>query len=480
MNQYKNVFLIGIGGIGISALARHFLATGLAVSGSDLLDSKILKELKSEGVRVKIGHKKANISKKIDLVVYNRAIPENNPELKESQRLGIKTIAYPEAVNEIADNYKTIAISGSNGKSTTTAIVSSILINAGYDPTVIVGTRMRELSPLSNKNYSNYRFGKSKWLVLEADEFGKAFHNYFPYAAIITNIDKEHLDIYKNLNGVKKSFLKFISNIQENGILILNSNDKNLKKLESEIKKITKKKNILIHWYDTNIHIKSLSNLGLLPSLIGEHNISNATGSFVLAKAIGISDQIIYNSIKKFSGTWRRMEYRGKCIISNNEFNIYDDYAHHPTEIKATLEAVSTLSKLKSSAVSSSEFKSESVQNPIICVFQPHQVKRVSSLFEEFVSAFKNVDILILLPIYRVPGRDSDVTASETRIMSKKLFTSIKIRNPNIKISYLANPKKLIKSLERLKLESHQSPILLMMGAGDIVKFTDNFFNLSK
>lgn len=483
MSQYKQVYLIGVGGIGMSALARHFKALGSSVSGSDLQDSKLLQELKYDGIKVIIGHKKSNIPLKVDLVIYNQAISTDNVEIKEVKKRSTALLSYPEAIGELTRQYKTIAIAGSHGKSTTTALTALILINAGFDPTVIVGTRMKELLVYNSnkKGFAtsgiNYRKGNNKWLVLEADEYGRAFHHYSPFAVLITNIDKEHLDTYKNLAGVKKSFLKFISNIQDDGILVLNSADKNTKSIESEIIKICKLKKVTIHWYDINEHLKGLSSLHLLPSLLGNHNVSNASGAYVLANALKISDQIIYSTLKNFKGTWRRLEYRGEYKNNtNNSISIYDDYAHHPTEIKATLSALQSLALInKVNYLELSDAQSNT--RPIICVFQPHQTFRLESLFDEFVNAFKDADIIILLPVYKVSGRDKNKTEAKKIINSEKLAEVITKKYPDKIVIYQNNPKLLLKSLEKLTFLPHQSPILVMMGAGDIVKYTEIFLN---
>lgn len=313
----------------------------------------------------------------------------------------------------------------------------------------------------SRKNPNDLR---CRYLVLEADEYGRAFLHYSPYAAIITNIDKEHLDTYKNLAGVKKAFLQFISNIQDNGILVLNSGDKNLKSLEKKIYSVCKKKMIKIFWYDKNQHIKGLASLGLLPSLLGEHNISNASGAYALAKALGIDDRIIFDTLKNFSGTWRRLEFRGYYApyLKPYTLPVFDDYAHHPTEIKASLAALRQVS-------------GENGQASVVCVFQPHQTERLAALFRDFVDAFKDADILILLPVYQVAGREKINVIARRKIGSQELAKAIQKKYPEKRVVCLKNPKKLPHILSSLYPKPHTpSPVLVMMGAGDIVKYTDS------
>ena len=218
-----SVYFIGIGGIGMSALARWFLAHGYQISGSDLSPSSITKELENEGVRIFIGsHRVENLDLKAGRVIYNQAIAKDNPELQKAQSLKIPTSTYPEVIGELTKIYKTVAIAGAHGKSTTTSMVALILEAAKLDPTVILGTKLKEFG---NKNFRN---GKSDYLVLEADEWKASFLHYFPYAVLITNIDREHLDFYKNLGEIKKTFLHSIENIHKYGLLVLNRDDKNL------------------------------------------------------------------------------------------------------------------------------------------------------------------------------------------------------------------------------------------------------------
>ncbi len=485
----------------MSALARYYKAQGYEVAGSDIQNSKLLKELRAEGIKIKIGHNKWNIKKGTALVIYNQAITENNPELKEARRLGIRVISYPAAIGELTREFKTVAIAGSHGKSTTTALVAQILIKAGLDPTVIVGTRVKEFGNTnfrlgsqssdiaSRKNSNDLR---CRYMVLEADEYGRAFHHYSPFAAVITNIDKEHLDTYKNLAGVKKSFLQFIEGFaQPRGcanILVLNERDKNLKSLEKEIAVICKKKKIEIFWYGKNPHIKGLSSLGLLPSLLGDHNISNASGAHALARALRVNDKVIFDTLKNFSGTWRRLEFRGACQLSNVncQMSVYDDYAHHPTEIRASLAALRQRSVGNGYDATSlpdnltpkpNRLLNPNPNPPLICVFQPHQTERLAALFDEFVDAFKDADALILLDVYRVPGRDKSTTSNKQQVTSKTLAEKISKKYPEKKVIYLKNPKNIYSALTSLLTTNYQLQTthctVVLMGAGDIVKYTD-------
>ncbi|MFH0712397.1 MAG: UDP-N-acetylmuramate--L-alanine ligase, partial [Candidatus Jorgensenbacteria bacterium] len=453
----RTVHFIGVGGIGMSALARWFLAQKWAVSGSDITLSNLTQALQKEGVKVKIGHKKAYVSPEMGLLVYNQAIPASNPELREARRRGIPVLTYPEALGVLSREYKTIAVSGAHGKSTTTAFLSLVLTRAGFDPTVILGTLFREFAG------KNFRAGKSEYLVIEADEWKASFLNYSPTYAIITNIDREHLDFYKNYSNVKKTFLKFISNIREDGVLIANRDDKNLFALKRHIEKIAKRKNFRVIWYGAIINYSAYRKIRTFLEVPGKHNVSNALAVYVLARALGIKEEVILKALGRYRGAWRRMEYRGKLRIANSKsplaispVPVYDDYAHHPTEIKASLQA----------------FREKFPKKEIICVFQPHQAHRTKNLFKEFISAFDLADYLILLPIYQVAGRDKSHKGYTSADLAKAIARSknYKLKAKN-SVSYLPSPKKL-KSLLNSRFYFLDSAVVIMMGAGDIVNYT--------
>ncbi len=475
------VHFIGIGGIGTSALARLFLSQKWAVSGSDIAPSKITQELQKEGIKVKIGHKKANLPPNTSLVIYNQAIPFQNPELREAKRKNIPVFSYPEAIGELTKKYKTIAVAGAHGKSTTTAFVALTLIKAGFNPTVIVGTRLKEF------NNKNFRYGGDT-LVLEADEWRAAFLNYSPTHAIITNLDREHLDFYKNFFNIKKTFLKFIVNIKSDGILVVNKDDKNLFGLKSEIQKIAKRRNLKVYWYSAVTRHSASSRIKSVLKVPGKHNFSNALAAYTLAKNLGVKEKIILKALNQYRGVWRRLEYRGELRIKNNELRIkqnsiihnskfkipvYDDYAHHPTEIKASLQALREKYPCPETGRGSPRRggAAHSTGWQIICVFQPHQAKRLRLLFEDFVSAFDEADNLIFLPGYEVPGRDK----KNKKFTSQKLVKAITERRNSPTVQYLSNPKNLSRLIKTTLTPNPRKlkAIVVMMGAGNIVKYTD-------
>ena len=442
----RHSHFIGIGGIGMSALARYYKAQKWAVSGSDLAKSAITRELAKEGVKVKIGHKEGHLSSKIGLVIYNRAIKPDNPELAAARRLKIPAMPYSEILGELTGIYTTIAVTGSHGKSTTTALAGLALVNGGLDPTILVGTTLKEFGG------KNARLGKSGYLVVEADDFGAAFLDYSPTLSIVTNVDKEHLDFYKNFANIKKAFLKFIARTKKGGVLILNRDDKPLYSLKLKIGKIAKTRSLKIIWY--SIKNPEAKKIKKIIKISGEHNLSNATAVYTLGRLLKIPEKKILQAIGTYRGSWRRMEYRGRLALSAWRLAVFDDYAHHPTEIKATLAA----------------FHEKFPESTIICVFQPHQAERLRLLFKDFQSSFNDADMTLILPLYKVAGRDK----VNPKFGSEALVRAIQKRQPKKLLFYLSNPKNLRKALAAILLPTtyHLPPIVVMIGAGDIVNYT--------
>jgi UDP-N-acetylmuramate--alanine ligase len=490
MHEEKpRVHFIGIGGIGMSYLARYFKSKNWAVSGSDRAASVLTRKLQKEGVRVRIGHNENHIDPGTMLVVASQAIAAGNPELMEANRLGLQVTSFPKIVGGLTSSYETIAVAGAHGKSTTASLVALILIEAGLDPTVMVGTKLKELPQ------ENFRAGRSSYLVLETDEYGRAFLNYSPAFAVVTNIDREHLDVYKDLSDIKKTFLKFLSRTRHGGALVLNADDKNLWSLKKRIGVVARENHYSVTWYSLKgADAKKIERTIKVP---GRHNVSNALAALNVARLLGIKDPKIFSAIGKYSGSWRRMEYKGEFKIKNSELGIdaaalspvihnslfsihvFDDYAHHPAEIKATLAA----------------FKEKYPHSPLVCIFQPHQMRRLELLFSDFIDAFKEADILILLPMYKVAGRENDKDDNANRANhpsdrvrkrmigvrnSKALFVAIMKKYPHRAVFYLDDLKKLKKFLSGTIPRplasrvgtSNRAPILVMMGAGDIFEYT--------
>ena len=390
------------------------------------------------GATIHIGPSVGNVKNpKNTLIIHSQAVNLDNPEMKQILKIGFDHMSYPEAVGELSKEFKIVAIAGAHGKSTTTALVALIMIEAGLDPTVIVGTKLREFGG------SNFRLGKSKYLVLEADEYGGAFWNYYPFISGITNIDREHLDFYKNFAGVKRSFRRFLANHKVGSKIIFNDFDKNLSRIVLGVKSLKQ-------FPISNILIKTANKIKRALKIPGKHNQLNAFIAYIVAKELGISEKIILRSISKFNGVWRRMECKGELeVLSSklgNKVILFDDYAHHPNEIKATLQGL----------------KEKYPKNVLICVFQPHHTHRLKALFGDFKRAFSGADKTILFPVYSVAGREK--SRRNNRYSSESLAKHI---NGSI---YLENPKMGLNKAIFEVIKGYKSPVVIvMMGAGDII-----------
>lgn len=413
------IHLIGVGGIGVSALARYYLERGYEVSGSDVSLSVVTDRLERDGVEVFEGHRENNLDSETDLVIHTVAVPDDNPELVKAGGLGIRTLTYPQALGVVTKDKKSIAVCGAHGKGTTTAFLSLALIEAGLDPTVIVGTNLKEFGD------SNLRVGDSELFVLEAGEYRKAFLNYWPQAILLTNIDREHLDCYEDLNDIMDTFQEFIERLPENGILVANKDDSNVVRLLDRIERGA------IEYSIEEAHI--LKNL----SLPGEHNLSNALGAFKMAMALGADRDKAIKGLSSYKGAWRRFE-----IFEVGEGIVVSDYAHHPSEIKATIQAT----------------KERWPNRKLVSIFQPHHYHRTLVLFDEFKDCFDNSDETYITNIFSVPGREKDEIKSQ--INSKMLVKEIEGS------SFVSRSE--IGSLLKKKID--KDSVVLVMTAGDIYK----------
>ncbi|MEA3295727.1 MAG: UDP-N-acetylmuramate--L-alanine ligase [Patescibacteria group bacterium] len=442
LKENKKIYFIGIGGIGVSALAQYFLEKGNFVIGSDLNYSEILKKMEKQGAKIIIGKQKAiNLPKDLDMVIHSPAVKSDNPELKQAiknkkSNPNLKILTYPQALGELTKNHFTIAISGTHGKSTTTSMLSLILIKAKLDPTVIVGTKLKEFGN------SNFRMGKSKYLIIEACEYEESFLNYKSDIAVITNIEEDHLDYFKNLNHILKAFKKFIANLSKNGILAINKDDKNISKILNEKYKIKK------------FSIKQKKDVEKLKKTLkvpGEYNVYNALSALAVARILKIPDKISFNALSEYKGCWRRFDI---CEIKKGKrkFKIINDYAHHPTEVKALLSGA----------------REKFPKNKIWAIFQPHQLQRTYYFFNDFVKVFDDADEIVITKIYNPTGRGDSKIAK--KVSSEKLAESLRQRGK--KARYAINFQKIIQIIET---ETKPNDIILLIGAGDIYNLNSQF-----
>jgi len=435
------IHFIGVGGIGVSALVQYYLSQGAQITGSDLAFSEITEFLVKKGVTVFIGNSADHIKPGIDKVIYSPAVKPDNPEYQQAQKLGIELKSYPEALGELTGQYTTIAVSGSHGKSTTTAMIALILIKAGIDPTVIVGTKLKEFGN------SNFRMGKSKYLVIEACEYDGSFLNYSPNIIVVTNVDKEHLDYFKTFANVIKEFKKFIMRLPKDGFLIFNNDDKNVTGIATLRASGHAVRNDVVGY---SLRQKEAAKLKKILKVPGQHNISNALAALEVARVLGVKDEISFEALGEFVGTWRRFEIK-QLTINNKQFTIVSDYGHHPTEVAATLKAA----------------REKYPKQKIWLIFQPHQYQRTYYLFKDFVTLFKKIKIdqIIITDIYDVAGR-------EEKNINQKVNSEIlvkKIGKKNVRYMNTGEAGKFVK--ENIK----NGEVLIIMGAGDIYKLADKF-----
>lgn len=426
LNKIKKIYFVGIGGIGISAIARLMHMQGKNVSGSDTSKSLITDKLRETGLKINIGHKKENIEYDIDLIVKTIAISEDNPELLEAKSRNIQIKTYPEMLSIISKGMYTIAVSGTHGKTTTTAILSKILIDAGLDPTVIVGSLMKDSS---NNSQSNLVTGHSKYFLVEACEYRRSFLNLNPRILIITNLEEDHLDYYKDLADIQSAFRELAIKIPTDGAVVCDTSNPHLEPVLKNLK-------------CTIISYKPLLNTRLKMKSPGDHNQQNASAALAVANILMVDSHQSIKSIENFNGTWRRFDFQGK---TENGALVYDDYAHHPQEIQAVLKGTREMYP---------DYKR-------VVFFQPHQFSRTKLLLEDFGRSFTDADEIYILPIY--PARE----LFDTTINSKMLVDKIKLHNEK---SYYIETFKESRSI----IGNYDSnTIILTMGAGDVYKINN-------
>ena len=443
------IHFIGIGGIGMSGLALIMKGMGFRVRGSDVLLNKNIERLKKEKIKIIIGHQKKNIENATILVISS-AIKKNNPEIISAKKKLLPIYRRGDMLGHIASLTKNIVVAGSHGKTTTTSLVASIFSKTKLDPTIINGGVLNSFN-------NSARLGKSNWSILEADESDGSFVKVPPTYAIITNIDREHMDYYKSIENLKKLFLDFIKKVPSFGKSFICIDDKInneiIKKIENKnfytygtnIKSQFNIKNIrqLKYFSEFNLDIKQpgkkrtvIKNINI--PLLGLHNIRNATAAAAVAITIGISKDIIRQGLKEFKGVQRRFNK----IFTYRETEFYDDYAHHPTEIKELLNGVKEVYK----------------KEEIVSVFQPHRISRLKDLRKEFSLSFKKSDSVILCPVYSA-GEKIKLGFNYTN------FAKEIIKNSKVKVFLVEDQKQFT---QFIKQHIYGKKIVIGMGAGSI------------
>lgn len=450
LENFKRVHFIGIGGISMSGLAHILLNNGHIVTGSDIKNSHIIERLRQEGAVITIPHSESSVIG-ADLVVYTAAIHEDNPEYQKAKELNIPIIDRATLLGLIMKKYKYgIAVAGSHGKTTTTSLISVILDGVGFDPTVLVGGEVDVIG-------GNVRVGNSEYFVTEACEYTDSFLKFYPYIAVILNVDSDHLDYFKNIDNIKQSFRQFANLVPPDGFVVACKDDANTMYVVNGLNKniVTygiyqdsdwKAKNISFDdkgcaIFDVYYKEKYMGNFKL--SIPGKHNVYNALAALAVSHLVGVDIKKASHYLTEFKGTHRRFEVKG--IVDG--ITIVDDYAHHPAEIKATLEAARNYPHKR-----------------IICIFQPHTYSRTKSLLNDFAGSFDNADKIIIADIYAAREKDTGI------VSSKDLVELISQRGKDV--LYLKDFDSIV---EYLNKNAKAGDLVLTVGAGNIYEVGEMF-----
>ena len=452
LQQYKKFYLIGIGGAGMSAIAIVLNGMGYHVSGSDIKESRYTNLLKNEGMLVNIGHDRKNVEDS-DAVIFSTAISKDNQELMAASENKIPIFSRGDILAWILNSKKGIAVTGTHGKTTTTSMISLILRGLELDPTIIIGGELNELG-------SNARFGNSDYIIAEACESDGTFLKYQSFVGVVTNIEEDHMDYWKDFELLKNSFYKFINNIKKGGLAVINGDEISLRDVleHTEEKVITfgtgikndlRAENIKLSNFASSYDLvfKSSGNLNKLAvklNVLGHHNIKNSLAALSVCFGLGLDMKKAISILQYFTGVKRRFEKRGE----KSGAAIFDDYAHHPTEVKATLESAALEKKER-----------------IITVFQPHRYTRLAILHDKFSQSFTCTDILVITDVF---GSDEQPIPGVT---GKLLVDSLIEEGFNKKIAYIP---KLSDVKDYLDVNIRKGDIVLLMGAGDITRVTDD------
>lgn len=423
LTEVQRVHFIGIGGIGMSALARFFVHEGKQVSGSDRAESIITEKLGKLGVELFFKQEANNITPDIDMIVYTEAMPEDHEEMVAARALGVPMMNYFAALGLVANDYYLIAVAGTHGKTTTTAMLADVFEDAGLDPTVIVGS-------LRSKTGSNFRAGKSKYAIVEACEYKRDFLYLKPDILVITNLEFEHVDYYKDLGDVENAFHEFAQAVPEEGFIVADTSNTSMKTILEGVKA-------------TVVDYRSEIDLTLRLKQPGIHNVLNAAVAKAVGNLVGIEVTEASKTLENFAGTWRRFEYKGDFVNDFGKVPVYDDYGHHPTEIKATMAGM----------------REKYPNRHLTIVFQAHLYTRTREFFTEFVDVLAKADRVIVLPIYRARNEDTSGVSSE------ELVEAIKQKGTEA-IYFETHEAAALK----VKEITQKDGVVLVMGAGDVTE----------
>lgn len=447
LSEYRKIHCIGIGGIGLSAVAEIFLSRGFEVSGSDMRESDITEKLMAAGAKIFLGHRAKNVEN-VDLVVYTVAVGDDNPELAKARELGIPTITRAQALGALMGEYdRSIAISGTHGKTTTTSMVSLILKDADREPTILVGGNLEEIG-------GNCYVGGKEYFVTEACEYRDSFLELQPNIEIILNIDSDHLDYFKDVEHIARSFEKFARLVPETGVVIAyDANPFVRSVIEGLPNTVTFGLGNSSDYFASNIRFDAegmpkfdVNHAGGVIATVnlqvpGEHNILNALAAFACSHILGVDVDDIVKTLEGYHGTHRRFDILGR---TSTDVKIIDDYAHHPTEIKATLSAVRNMK-----------------HETLWCLFQPHTYTRTMALMDDFAEAFDDADVIVLAEIYA--AREKNIY----KISSQTLANKIHEHAPDKDIYFIKDFEDIASFVYN---NAGAKDLILTMGAGDIYK----------
>lgn len=442
----KTIHFVGVSGIGVSAVARLAIDSGLTVSGSADIENEQTESLKKAGLTFYLGHKAKQIEKP-DLVVRSAAVQERNPEILEAMLKKIPVCLYSEYLAMLMSKKKGIAVAGTHGKTSTTALLATILSYAGFKPTVVCGGVMQNFS-------SNAVYGQGDFFISEACEYNRSFLDLKKWAGIVTNIEPDHLDYYRDINDIRNAFSEFLKTTDRRGFSVVNCDDRNVREIiemlsgqkiytvgsgpgsRYRIVNIDSDRGI----YSFQIEEDGKKVMELHLTVPGRYNCMNAALSAVLALNLGVEGSTIERAVRSFKGTIRRMEYLGEAAGGH----VYSDYAHHPTEIGMTLEALREMYPSKKIAV----------------VFQPHQYSRTAALFQDFVKELLRPDAVILMEIYKQRDSDTCIKAVKSDDLCKELQKTGKTN-----IACARDMEEILRKLNGL-IDKHS--VIVFMGAGDV------------
>lgn len=450
-NKPMHVYFIGIGGISMSGLAGILLKEGYRISGSDSKESDLTRDLESKGATVYYDQSVSHITDDVDLVVYTAAIHKDNPEYIKMVSLGIPYMSRAEFLGELMKNYDIpIAVSGTHGKTTTTTMVSEILLSADLNPTISVGGVVKSLN-------SAIHVGAKDYFVFEACEYTNSFLSFFPKISIILNIEEDHLDFFKDLSDIRNSFHRFALLLPSDGFLVINGEIPNIDEITASLSCpfVTYGLSNDFDYYAEDISFDSeghpsftcveketKTRIPVTLKLTGMHNVSNALAAIAAARRVGVSSAVISSALLNCGGSKRRFEYKGTF----NGVTVIDDYAHHPTEIKATLKAARNLEHHK-----------------LWCVFQPHTYTRTKAFLHQFVDSLSLADKVIITDVYAAREKD------EYGVNALTLFDEMKKKG--IDVYYIKDFSEIKNFLIK---NCVKNDLLITMGAGDIVKIADD------